>query len=146
MAGPPVRIHFLHFGFFIVLAQKKKNIILAFCIDLFFPGRAYAASLPLIRLSSLQSCLCCWCLPAEMLMDEKQSCMKLKVTDRASEQSNSRMTNKSSTAWRRVGLWTKEKCERKCWRVGDRMRVSARHWPVCDILPNLLPHSTVGDC
>lgn len=33
-----------------------------------------------------------------MLMDERQSCMKLKVTDRASEQSNSRMTNKSTTA------------------------------------------------
>lgn len=47
----------------------------------------------------LQSCLCCWCLPAEMLMDEKQLCTKLKVTERASEQSNSRMTNKSTTAW-----------------------------------------------
>ncbi|KAF3858554.1 hypothetical protein F7725_011755 [Dissostichus mawsoni] len=45
-----------------------------------------------------RSCLCCWCLPAEMLMDEKQSCMKLKVTDRASDQSHSRMTNKSTTA------------------------------------------------
>nr|XP_019957007.1 PREDICTED: endothelin B receptor-like [Paralichthys olivaceus] len=45
-----------------------------------------------------RSCLCCWCLPAEMLLDEKQSCMKLKVTDRASDQSNSRMTNKSTTA------------------------------------------------
>ncbi|PWA17484.1 hypothetical protein CCH79_00011363 [Gambusia affinis] len=45
-----------------------------------------------------QSCLCCWCLPAEMLMDEKQSCMKLKVTERSSEQSHSRITNKSSTA------------------------------------------------
>ncbi|XP_057714396.1 endothelin receptor Ba isoform X2 [Corythoichthys intestinalis] len=46
-----------------------------------------------------RSCLCCWCLPAEMLiMDEKQSCMKLKVTERASDQSNSRITNKSTTA------------------------------------------------
>ncbi|KAA0722275.1 Endothelin receptor type B [Triplophysa tibetana] len=33
-----------------------------------------------------QSCLCCWCLPPEMLaMDEKQSCVKLKVTERGSE-------------------------------------------------------------
>uniref|UniRef100_A0A3P8WPF6 Endothelin receptor type B n=2 Tax=Cynoglossus semilaevis TaxID=244447 RepID=A0A3P8WPF6_CYNSE len=45
-----------------------------------------------------RSCLCCWCLPPEMLMDEKPSCLKLKVNDRASDQSNSRMTNKSSTA------------------------------------------------
>lgn len=45
-----------------------------------------------------QSCLCCWCLPAEMLMDEKQLCTKMKVTERASDQSNSRMTNKSTTA------------------------------------------------
>ncbi|KAA8587435.1 hypothetical protein FQN60_016297 [Etheostoma spectabile] len=45
-----------------------------------------------------RSCLCCWFLPAEMLMDEKQSCMKLKVTERASDQSNSRTTNKSTTA------------------------------------------------
>ncbi|XP_068557908.1 endothelin receptor Ba [Cebidichthys violaceus] len=44
-----------------------------------------------------RSCLCCWCLPAEMLMDEKQSCMKMKVTERASDQSNSRLTNKSTT-------------------------------------------------
>ena len=29
---------------------------------------------------------------------EKQACMKLKVTERASDQSNSRMTNKSTTA------------------------------------------------
>ncbi|XP_027875624.1 endothelin receptor Ba [Xiphophorus couchianus] len=43
-----------------------------------------------------RSCLCCWILPAEMLMDEKQSCMKLKVTERSSEQSHSRITNKSS--------------------------------------------------
>ncbi|XP_061784451.1 endothelin receptor Ba [Nerophis lumbriciformis] len=49
--------------------------------------------------SCFRSCLCCWCLPAEMLMmDEKQSCMKLKVTERASDQSNSRMTNRSTTA------------------------------------------------
>lgn len=48
--------------------------------------------------SCFRSCLCCWCLPAEMLMDEKQSCMKLKVTDRASDQSNSRVTNKYTTA------------------------------------------------
>lgn len=52
-----------------------------------------------------RSCLCCWCLPAEMLMDEKQSCMKLKVTDRGSDQSNSRMTNKSSTAWGEAQKW-----------------------------------------
>lgn len=45
-----------------------------------------------------RSCLCCWCLPAEMLMEKKQSCMKLKVTERASDQSNSRTTNKSTTA------------------------------------------------
>ncbi|CAB1317305.1 unnamed protein product [Coregonus sp. 'balchen'] len=48
--------------------------------------------------SCFRSCLCCWCLPAEMLMDEKQSCMKLKVTDRASDQSNSRATNKYTSA------------------------------------------------
>ncbi|XP_026117972.1 endothelin receptor type B-like isoform X2 [Carassius auratus] len=41
--------------------------------------------------SCFRSCLCCWCLPPEMLaMDDKQSCMKLKVTERGSEQSNSR--------------------------------------------------------
>ncbi|XP_007254865.3 endothelin receptor Ba [Astyanax mexicanus] len=45
--------------------------------------------------SCFRSCLCCWCLPPEMLaMDEKQSCMKLKMTDRASDQSNSRSSNK----------------------------------------------------
>ncbi|XP_066516370.1 endothelin receptor type B-like [Hoplias malabaricus] len=45
--------------------------------------------------SCFRSCLCCWCLPSEMLaMDEKQSCMKLKTTDRGSEQSNSRISNK----------------------------------------------------
>ncbi|KAL2088110.1 hypothetical protein ACEWY4_016938 [Coilia grayii] len=45
--------------------------------------------------SCFRSCLCCWCLPPEMLsMDDKPSCMKLKPTDRASEQSNSRVTNK----------------------------------------------------
>ncbi|XP_030634830.1 endothelin receptor Ba [Chanos chanos] len=44
--------------------------------------------------SCFRSCLCCWCLPPEMLaMDEKQSCMKLRVTERVSEQS-SRATNK----------------------------------------------------
>ncbi|XP_028987667.1 endothelin receptor Ba [Betta splendens] len=43
-----------------------------------------------------RSCLCCWCLPMEMLMDEKQSCIKVK--ERASDQSNSCATNKSSTA------------------------------------------------
>ncbi|XP_013858271.1 endothelin B receptor [Austrofundulus limnaeus] len=48
--------------------------------------------------SCFRSCLCCWCLPAEMLLDERQSCMKLKATDQASEQSNSRTTNKSITA------------------------------------------------
>ncbi|XP_028837425.1 endothelin receptor Ba isoform X2 [Denticeps clupeoides] len=46
-----------------------------------------------------RSCLCCWCLPPEMLsMDEKQSCMKLKTTERGSEQSNSRASNKYSSA------------------------------------------------
>ncbi|XP_048035569.1 endothelin receptor Ba [Megalobrama amblycephala] len=45
--------------------------------------------------SCFRSCLCCWCLPPEMLvMDDKQSCMKLKVTERGSEQSNSRASNK----------------------------------------------------
>ncbi|KAI4877095.1 hypothetical protein NFI96_006683 [Prochilodus magdalenae] len=45
--------------------------------------------------SCFRSCLCCWCLPPEMLaMDEKQSCMKLKMTDQRSEQSNSRISNK----------------------------------------------------
>ncbi|XP_010888906.2 endothelin receptor Ba [Esox lucius] len=48
--------------------------------------------------SCFRSCLCCWCLPAEMLMDDKQSCMKLKVTDRASDQSNTHPTNKYTTA------------------------------------------------
>ncbi|XP_042612134.1 endothelin receptor Ba isoform X1 [Cyprinus carpio] len=44
--------------------------------------------------SCFRSCLCCWCLPPEMLaMDDKQSCMKLKVTERGSEQSNSRASN-----------------------------------------------------
>uniref|UniRef100_A0A8C2FIG6 Endothelin receptor type B n=2 Tax=Cyprinus carpio TaxID=7962 RepID=A0A8C2FIG6_CYPCA len=44
--------------------------------------------------SCFRSCLCCWCLPPEMLaMDDKQSCMKLKVTERGSEQSNSLQVN-----------------------------------------------------
>lgn len=54
----------------------------------------------------LQSCLCCWCLPMEMLMDEKQSCIKLKGT--ASDQSNSRLTNKSTTAVRETQKWKKD--------------------------------------
>ncbi|KAJ3595717.1 hypothetical protein NHX12_005020 [Muraenolepis orangiensis] len=37
-----------------------------------------------------RACLFCWCLPAEMLMDDKPTFMKLKVTERASEQSNIR--------------------------------------------------------
>ncbi|XP_066562755.1 endothelin receptor type B [Amia ocellicauda] len=42
-----------------------------------------------------RSCLCCWCTSPDMLaLDDKQSCMKSKVNDRASEQSNSRPTNK----------------------------------------------------
>uniref|UniRef100_A0A8C1S5H3 Endothelin receptor type B n=1 Tax=Cyprinus carpio TaxID=7962 RepID=A0A8C1S5H3_CYPCA len=49
--------------------------------------------------SCFRSCLCCWCLPPEMLaMDDKQSCMKLKVTERGSEQSNSRASNKYTSA------------------------------------------------
>ncbi|XP_051565863.1 endothelin receptor type B [Myxocyprinus asiaticus] len=45
--------------------------------------------------SCFRTCLCCWCLPPEMLaMDDKQSCMKLRVTERGSEQSNSRASNK----------------------------------------------------
>ncbi|KAL6481525.1 hypothetical protein MHYP_G00096050 [Metynnis hypsauchen] len=48
--------------------------------------------------SCFRSCLCCWCLPPEMLaMDEKQSCIKLKTTDRGSEQSNSRIYKYPST-------------------------------------------------
>ncbi|NP_571272.1 endothelin receptor Ba precursor [Danio rerio] len=35
--------------------------------------------------SCFRSCLCCWCLPPEILaMDDKQSCIKLKVTERGS--------------------------------------------------------------
>nr|XP_020479713.1 endothelin B receptor-like [Monopterus albus]XP_020479714.1 endothelin B receptor-like [Monopterus albus] len=44
-----------------------------------------------------RSCLCCWCLPAEILMGEKQSFMKLKANEQASDQSNSHTTNKSAT-------------------------------------------------
>ncbi|CAL8368859.1 unnamed protein product [Boreogadus saida] len=45
-----------------------------------------------------RSCLCCWCLPVETLLEEKPSFMKLKVTERPSEQSNTRVSNKSTTA------------------------------------------------
>ncbi|MCI4393677.1 hypothetical protein PGIGA_G00160190 [Pangasianodon gigas] len=45
--------------------------------------------------SCFRSCLCCWCLPPEVLaVDEQQSCMKLKSGERGSEQSSSRVTNK----------------------------------------------------
>ncbi|KAG7463740.1 hypothetical protein MATL_G00179930 [Megalops atlanticus] len=47
--------------------------------------------------SCFRSCLCCWCTSAEML-DEKQSCMKSKINDRGSEQSNSRGSNKYTSA------------------------------------------------
>ncbi|KAG7315768.1 hypothetical protein KOW79_020634 [Hemibagrus wyckioides] len=45
--------------------------------------------------SCFRSCLCCWCLPPDVLaVDEQQSCMKLKSAERGTEQSNSRATNK----------------------------------------------------
>ncbi|XP_047007304.1 endothelin receptor Ba isoform X2 [Ictalurus punctatus] len=45
--------------------------------------------------SCFRSCLCCWCLPADVLaVDEQQSCMKLKSAEHGSEQSSSRITNK----------------------------------------------------
>ncbi|KAJ8407069.1 hypothetical protein AAFF_G00287450 [Aldrovandia affinis] len=47
--------------------------------------------------SCFRSCLCCWCMSPEML-EEKQSCMKSKVNERASEQSNSRGSQKFTSA------------------------------------------------
>ncbi|XP_048879655.1 endothelin receptor type B-like [Brienomyrus brachyistius] len=45
--------------------------------------------------SCFRSYLCCWFTMPDMLeLEEKQSCVKLKVTERGSEQSNSRVTNK----------------------------------------------------
>lgn len=89
----------------------------------------------------LQSCLCCWCLPAEMLMDEKQSCMKLKVTERASDQSNSRMTNKSTTAWREAQKWKKTQFDdkkTKYWNMHDWTWVKAHSFLISNIIWSLL--------
>ncbi|KAI5629516.1 endothelin B receptor precursor [Silurus asotus] len=45
--------------------------------------------------SCFRSCLCCWCLPLEVLsVDEQQSCIKLKPTEHGLEHSSSRVTNK----------------------------------------------------
>ncbi|XP_058885792.1 endothelin receptor type B-like isoform X1 [Acipenser ruthenus] len=46
-----------------------------------------------------KSCLGCWCRSKDMLpLDEKQSCLKSKAHDRASEQSNSRASNKYTSS------------------------------------------------
>ncbi|XP_036396249.1 endothelin receptor type B-like [Megalops cyprinoides] len=46
-----------------------------------------------------RSCLCCWCTSSEMLaLDEKQSCLRSKVNEQGSEQSNSRASNKYMSA------------------------------------------------
>ncbi|MGH0123891.1 UNVERIFIED_CONTAM: hypothetical protein FKN15_067696 [Acipenser sinensis] len=46
-----------------------------------------------------KSCLGCWCRSEDMLpLDEKQSCLKSKAHDRASEQSNSRASNKYTSS------------------------------------------------
>uniref|UniRef100_A0A8C7NCL7 Endothelin receptor type B n=1 Tax=Oncorhynchus kisutch TaxID=8019 RepID=A0A8C7NCL7_ONCKI len=82
-------------SFFLVLDYIGINMAsLNSCIN---PIALYMVSKRFKSLCQNRSCLCCWCLPAEMLIDEKQSCMKLKVTDRT-DQSNSRATNKYTSA------------------------------------------------
>lgn len=128
------------FGFlmFLIIPLFPELFIFMF----FFPGRAHVATLS--HLLSQSSVLPVLLVPASRDADGWEAVVHEAESHRPSlwaEQLPHDQQVHNSLRRSRV----KEISEQKCRRVGDPTRASPRYWPVGDILPSLLPHSTIAD-